>query len=466
MQGMARWILGSSMLVTFGVLLLARPVMADELTEILREKGTITKEDYIRVKAAEEKRAEEQKKRLEEEFPVKVGWGKKGFTLSTRDGKWKTAIQWRLQFRYTYPEDQDEDSVSDFSDNAESTFEIRRARMKVGGHGYQPWLKYYFEVDWQSVRSAGSSGSEARLLDWRIMLEKYKFAQLRIGQWKINYNRERVDSSGKQQFIERSIVNSPFTIDRQMGVMLYGHVFPGTMADGWYYAGVYTGSGRGERNDDANMMYHGRVQWNFLGRDLAFSQSDVEYHERPAGSIAWAGATNIGDCTRWSSSGCGTLATPTSLGADFTPDSIAADGQFRTDQQMVELAFKWRGFSVQSEYHWKQVKDAGRSATGSFGGALPSKTNLMGSYFNVGYFPHYIVRAVPKPLEIAFRYAFVDPNVGVSGDKRQEFTPVINWFFAGHRNKLTVDYSYVTLAQPGTSALTENRVRFQWDVSF
>ncbi len=468
MPAVTRWVLGVCALLAFSVVIAPRPAAADELTEILREKGTITKEDYIRVKAAEEKKAEEQRKRLEEEFPVKVGWGKKGFTLSTRDGKWKTAIQWRLQFRYTYPEDGDPDAPSDFTNNAESTFEIRRARMKIGGHGYQPWLKYYFEVEWQTLVNSGgdTTATNSRLLDWRIMLEKYKFAQLRIGQWKINYNRERVDSSGKQQFVERSIVNNPFTIDRQMGVMLHGHVFPGTMADGWYYVGVYTGSGRGERNDDGHMMYHGRVQWNFLGRDLEFSQSDVEYHERPAGSIAWAGATNIGKCTRWSSSGCGTLGTPTSLGSSFTPNSLAADGQFRTDQQVVELAFKWRGFSLQSEYHWKQVKDAGRSAIGSFGGALPSKTNLMGSYVNVGYFPHYIVKAFPRQLEVAIRYAFVDPDIGVSGDKEQEFTPVLNWFFAGHRNKLTLDYSYLTLAQPGTSALTENRVRLQWDVSF
>ncbi len=150
------------------------------------------------------------------------------------------------------------------------------------------------------------------------MLEKYRFAQLRLGQWKINYNRERVDSSGQQQFVERSIVNGPFTIDRQVGTMLYGHLFPGTMADGWYYAGVYTGSGRGERNDDENMMYHARAQWNFFGRDLKFSQSDVEYHERPAGSIAWAGATNIGKCTRWSSSGCGTLVSDNSLANSYT----------------------------------------------------------------------------------------------------------------------------------------------------
>ena len=116
MQPVVRWILGVCSLIAFGWAAAPPPATADELTEILREKGTITKEDYIRVKAAEEKKAEEMKKRREEESPVKIGWGKKGFTLSTRDGKWKTALQWRLQFRYTYPDDGDEDSLEAHGD--------------------------------------------------------------------------------------------------------------------------------------------------------------------------------------------------------------------------------------------------------------------------------------------------------------------------------------------------------------
>lgn len=433
----------------------------EALTDILREKGVITKEDWIKVQAAEEKKAAEQEKQLKEEFPVRAGWGKKGFTLETVDGKWKTAIQFRFQGRLTHPDSGDEDSVEDFSDNDETTFELRRVRLKVGGHGYQPWLKYYFEVDWQPTRSSGTSGSDTRLIDWRIMIEKYKWLQLRVGQWKINYNRERVDSSGKQQFVERSIVNTVFTIDRQVGVMAYGRLAPGTMADSWYYAGVFTGSGRGERNDDTNMMYMGRYQWNFLGRDLKFSQSDIKYHEKPAGSIAFGGYTTIGKCTRWSSSGCGSL-------SGFTSDGSAVDGQFRVDGMVGEFALKWRGLSIQNEYHWKQIKDAGQP------GVAPSKTNLQGSYAQIGYFPHYAIPIIPKPLEVAFRYAFVDPNQHADNDNLEEFTGSINWFFAGHRNKLTVDYSHLTLETTrddfgiptSPRDVSEDRVRLQWDISF
>jgi phosphodiesterase/alkaline phosphatase D-like protein len=60
-----------------------------------------------------------------------------------------------------------------------------------------------------------------------------------------------------------------------MGAMVYGHLAPGTLLDTRYYAGAWNGSGRAEANDDKHMMYMGRLQWNFLGRDLAWQQSDI-----------------------------------------------------------------------------------------------------------------------------------------------------------------------------------------------
>lgn len=427
---------------------------SDILTDVLREKDVITKEDWVRIEADREKRAQELSDRMDQEFPVAIGYGRSGFELKSKDGKFATQLQWRFQGRWTYSERGDPEDFADFNNNPESTMELRRVRMKIGGHGYQPWIKYYFEVDLQSTSNSGGSAGDTRLIDWRIMLERFKFLSLQVGQWKIDYNRERRDSSGNQQFVERSIVNEVFTIDRQMGAMLYGHLAPGTAFDSRYYAGVFTGSGRGEANDDGNMMYFGRYQWNFLGRDLKWTQSDVEYHEQPTGSVAFGAYTTVGKCTRWSSSGCGSL-------AGFTSDSVAVPGQFRVQGMVEEFAFKWRGLSLQHEYHWKEIKN-NQVPEGSVG----YKTNLMGSYSQIGYFPHYLIPAVPKPLEVAFRYAFVDPNVNVRNDRRQEYTAAINWFFAGHKNKLTLDGSWLTLSQPAGQNQHEQRVRLQWDVSF
>ena len=439
------------------------PLYEETLENVLREKGVISKEDWVRIQAAKEQKDAESQKQMDREFPIAMGYGGSGFELKSKDGKFSTHIQWRFQGRFAYPERGDPTTFSAFNNGAESTLELRRVRMKVGGHGYQPWIKYYFEIDLQPTVNSGSSGADTRVIDWRISLEKFTFLSLQVGQWKVDYNRERRDSSGQQQFVERSIVNTVFTLDRQVGAMLYGHIAPGTWWDSRYYAGVFTGSGRGEANDDANMMYFGRYQWNFLGRDLKWSQSDVEYHEFPTGSVAFGAYTNIGKCTVWSSSGCGTLGGTNSAGVAFTADASAAAGQFRVEGMVEEFAFKWRGLSIQHEYHWKQIKDHAVAE-----GAPGYKTNLMGSYAQIGYFPHLMLSAIPQPLEIAFRWAFVDPNVFAKHDQLQEYTVALNWFFAGHKNKLTLDASHFTLDRPASLGPNqhEQRIRLQWDVSF
>ncbi|MBT8446363.1 MAG: porin [Gammaproteobacteria bacterium] len=407
-----------------------------------------------RVAAAVDARVDEAvAEAVKAEAPVKSDWGSKGFKLSTSDGRFATNLQWRAQMRYTYPFRSDPRQVGSF-DDAERTFEARRVRMKIGGHAFQPWLGYYFEVDLQPTRSTDNDSARAssRLIDYRLTLDKYDWAALRVGQWKIDYNRERVDSSGRQQFVERSIVNRVFTIDRQMGVQLRGHLFKNTAADMRYYAGVFTGEGRGVSNDDDDLMYMGRLQWNFLGRDLAWKQTDVEYTDQPTGSLAFAAATNTGRCTRWSSSGCGNL-------DGFARPGDAVPGQFEVDQMVQEFAFKYRGLSIQEEFHWKTVED----------NVLGTESDLTGAYAQAGYFFHNLIPAVPAPLELAFRYAFVDePNRADRSreNNREEYTLAANWFFAGHRNKLTFDVSHLTLEDSVLNRdVNDQRVRLQWDIS-
>ena len=398
---------------------------------------------------------------LEREGVVRSSYGKKGFRLESRDGNFQTNLQWRAQLRATSPYRSDPRALDDF-DTDQLTAEGRRLRMKIGGHGYRPWLKYYFEVDLQPTRSLdkSSSNASARVIDWRIDVAKNKAFGIRVGQWKIDYNRERVDSSGRQQFVERSIVNRVFTVDRQMGISFRGRLFEGSGADLRYYAGAFTGEGRGVSNDDDNLMYVGRLQWNFLGRDLALRQTDVERTEKPTGTFAVGGATHTGRATRWSSSGGGNL-------DGFDKVVAAVAGQYRIHQAVAEFAFKYQGFSTQNEFHWKNIQDTTLSA-----GQAGNDNDLYGLYSQFGYFFNEIWSAFPEELELAARYAWVrepllDGGFRVEQD-RHEYTVAANWFFSGHNNKLTLDYSYLTLDQNNFVGpdVEGSRVRLQWDISF
>lgn len=387
--------------------------------------------------------------------PIEVSHGSKGFKLATRDGNWETNLQWRAQLRYTNPFRGDPRQLDDFDGADQSNFEARRLRMKIGGHGYKPWLKYYFEVDLQPSRDDDDDGADtsARVIDWRIDLAKWDALGFRFGQWKIDLNRERVDSSSRQQFVERSIVNRIFTIDRQVGAQVKGHLFQHTPADLRYWAGIFNGEGRGVNNNGNSHMYMGRLQWNFLGRDLAWKQTDVEYTELPTGSFAIGGATNEGACTRWSSSGCGNL-------DGFTRPGDAEEDQFKIDQYVQELAFKYRGFSFQQEYHRKDINDR----------VLDIENELTGFYTQSGYFFHHLFPSWPSQLELAARYAYVEEPNQVDrtfDNEREEYTLAANWFFKGHNNKLTLDYSYLTIDDDLLNEDdNESRIRLQWDVSY
>ena len=461
------------------LLIAATPaISADkELLNILLENGAISQEQYEQLLTKDEISAEDViapvdsgtevdpaieaaveaavAKQLESESQVKASHGSSGFRLETRDGNWHTNLQWRAQLRYSNPTNSDPRQIDDFEASDASSFEPRRLRMKIGGHGFQPWLKYYFEVDLQPARDVDSSAanSGARVIDYRIDIAKWDWGSIRVGQWKIDLNRERVDSSGRQQFVERSIVNRIFTIDRQIGIQLRGRAFKETAADLSWYAGIFNGEGRGVRNPTSDHMYMGRLQWNFLGRELAWRQTDVEYTDQPTGSFAIAGSTNTSACTRWSSSGCGNL-------DGFESPSAAEPDQYRIKQAVQEFAFKYRGLSLQQEFHRKFISDR----------VVGTESDLTGAYVQAGYFFHNVMPAIPAPLEFAMRYAYVEEPNEVDRNlynEREEYTLGANWFFNGHNNKLTLDYSYLTL-DDRLSGIdeSEDRIRLQWDVSF
>lgn len=439
--------------------------------------GAKSTETDIRLQALEEKIERLQKERLalntnelsamnkeviaqSNDDYLKVKYSYPGFQMTTADGLFSTKLVWRAQLRYTHPNRSDPRSVGNFTTREDvSNFEARRLRMKIGGHGYKKWIKYYFEVALQPSRDFDDSAasSSARVIDYRIDVQPIDEIGFRVGQWKINFNRERVDSSGRQTFVERSIVNRAFTIDRQVGLMLQGRLFKETLADIRYYAGMFNGEGRSVNNDSGELMYMGRLQWNFLGRDLKWRQSDVSYHEKPTGSLAFAAATNNGRCTRWSSSGCGNLTSFISPVAEVPPTAA----QYRRDQWVQEFAFKFKGLAIQQEYHEMEVEDKSTMLTHDY----------QGMYAQIGYTNHGALAPLPEGVELAFRYAYVIESLSagdnINRNRREEFTVGINWFLAGHNNKVTIDYSYLTLKDFATMIdYSDNRVRLQWDISF
>ena len=382
-------------------------------------------------------RAQQEKDSVIVEKNWKIDYGSKGFELRAPDNKYLLQIQSRLQFRFATPSDNDPVTFNDFNDQQNSVFKINRSRLKVGGHAYKPWLKYYWEYEL----------GRSNLLDFRVMIEKWEWLNLKLGQWKVEFSRERRISSGGQQLVDRSILNRNFTVDRQQGVELYGRLRDKGALDFSYWAGVFTGTGRGARdNDDKNLMYFGRLQWNFLGEALGFKSVDFEIHQKPAAIIAVAGVTNRSSFTRFSSAGGGAL-------AGFEEQN---PGQYRMNQVNLETALMYKGLSWQSEFHTKEIVDHFNNKQTS---------TLTGYYLQAGYLAHQSINWWPEPLEIAARYAHYDPSE-VSDYNLDEVSLAFNWFFKQHKNKLSMEVSNFDYETPQTNVENEWRFRVQWDISF
>lgn len=367
---------------------------------------------------------------------MSVRYGNKGFELQTKDNKFLFQLQSRFQFRFATPGDADPVTYDDYLKGNHTQFKINRARLKVGGHAFEPWLNYYWEYEL----------SQSNLLDFRLMIERYKWLSFKVGQWKVEFTRERFTSSGEQQMMDRSLINRSFTLDRQQGAEVYGEAGKG-LGNFSYWAAVLTGTGRGSStNDDGHLMYFGRLQWNFLGEPVEFEGGDLGHHEKPLASLALAAVTNQSPYTRFSQSGGGSL-------TGFNSDTA---GRYRVNQWNLESAVVYKGFSWQSEWHHKYIFDT------LHGNAL---TEMEGYYGQAGYFFHGLIESFPRQLEIAAREAVYRPDVTARNNLQRETSLACNWFFKGHKNKLTAEVNYLSLQDNTVPMVGGFRFRIQWDIS-
>jgi hypothetical protein len=373
----------------------------------------------------------------EEDVTGRLHYGPDGLEYLSNSKNFRIVGTLRLQFRLSYPFDSAPSQPDDVDKNKGWDADLRRARARIRGHMIRPWVKYMVQYDLRDFF----------LRDCRLTVAKVSWLQSRIGLFKVNYNRERVASSGAQQFAERSIVNRVFTVDRQIGLTLRGRTEPAHGSTAQWTLGVFNGTGRNESNDDDAPLLTGKLQWNFLGRAPGVTMGDPEYHEKAAGALALAFAWNRSPYTRFGTSEGGSQL------VGFEPGEA---GQYTIPQAMFEWSYKCRGLSTQGELHWKRIDD---NVNGT-------RTDLAGGYAQVGYFFHGAWDWFPKPLELATRLALVDDDLDVAGNNRWEANLNANWFFHEHRNKLTATLSYLALEDPDGATRSSWRIQLQWDVTF
>lgn len=420
--------------VVVGSILHGQGVFATTLEDILKDKGVISADDYLKVTQSQ---------------PVAYSLGN-GFTFTSADGKYQGAIGGFMQLRYSYTDLDEADNTKAKTVQNSSAFALNRVKLFFNGYSLTPDLTYKLQLNITkgNVLSTGQMIEEA-YVNYRFLDE----AQLRFGQDKVPFARQFIVSSANQEFIDLSHVTTAFAPGYDNGLTLNGKIAGGIVA---YNVGVFGGVGQGTVNTLNDNAIVGRIAFNPLG-DMKYTESDVEYSEKPLFSV---GVNYYGDTVKNGETTNLNLFSSTGwigMGAPLMSASkkFGATEKLNIDTVGYDAAFKWRGLYAQSEYF------AGHAE----GQSTYNTLRAQGFYGQAGYF------VIPKKLELAARYAYLDPNRDAASDHSVQTTGAVSWYINQHNLKLQADYTDIhkqaALAfNSGPNPTDDKQVRVQAQIIF
>lgn len=376
----------------------------------------------------------------------------KGLRITAADSSFTMKVGFRFQTLFT--SQWNEEVESNLLENSPLTnIQIRRSRIKMDGWAVTPKLKYKCELA-LSNRDNGGGATQARysraaniILDAFVDWNFYKNFSIRVGQMKMPGNRERIISSGNMQLVDRSRLNSRFTLDRDVGFMLkHNHRLWGDMILRETFA---WGSGEGKNLTAAN---EGGYSYTFKVEGLPFGKfqskgdyvgSAIKYETKPKLAVALAYEINV-DAYR----------TRGQKGSFLSESEIPIEPK-TIYSLFADLMFKYRAVSVMIEYASRETEDNDPRAFDPTVN-MTGLTYYTGEAFNImaGYM-------LPSRWEIAGRYTHVNPD-NLVGNDENHYTLGVSKYIVGHKLKVQSDISWISISSSDNSLL----FRMQMDIHF
>jgi hypothetical protein len=339
----------------------------------------------------------------------------KGLQISSTNGQFQLTTRLRAQMRYTLEQDGGEFAHG---------FQLRRARLLFTGHVFGKDNRYKFELA-VSPKDIGlkSSGtiSKSPLLDWYFHFSQLRDLNVRIGQYKVPFSRQRVVSSGNLQMVDRSMANGEFNLDRDVGLDFRSKDLGG-LGFLRYYAGVYMGEGHSSyATGDFGLMYLARIEALPLGMFKDYSEGAFARSSKAQLSIGAAfGYVDEAKKNK------GIVGSVPSDGGTTDTMNFTTDVSLRVSGLSLESAFFWRDGTRNPG---DSVDEAGEAI------AAEAARNGMGYYGQVGYL-------IPnQPLEMSARFGqLMSAGDDSSLSDKSEVGLGLNYYFAQHAMKLQADY--------------------------
>jgi phosphate-selective porin OprO and OprP len=350
------------------------------------------------------------------------------------DNNFFMRMRFRLQNRYTL-----ETQEAQELDLAVSEFRIRRTRLRFDGYALDPRLLYRLQLsftrddmDWDN--SQVPNVLRDAVAGWRWT----PYQTTWVGMTKLPGNRQRVVSSGSLQLVDRSIVNAIFTIDRDTGIQHHSQF--GSERPLWLKFALSNGEGRNKPNRNASMASTVRMEWQPLGTfkgDGDNFEADLNREAEPRLALALVHSANQ------SSSRTGGQ-----IGRDLPSDTFRS-----MESRMADALFKYRGFSLSSEWAKRTAPSPIISADRFI--YVGEGLNIQGGY------------VFDSNWEPSFRLSMVRPEADIRdlAQEQLQYTLGLSKYIRRHAIKVQSDLTYQEqLASPALSYNANWALRLQVEV--
>lgn len=347
----------------------------------------------------------------------------KGVQYMPKDSSFSMKFNFRMQSLYVVTYDENSESFS-------SNFLIRRSRLKFDGFAVNPNIEYKVELglsnrDISTNNEDGNGRGGSRIILDAVL--KWKFSKhwaLWVGQTKLPGNRERVISSANLQFVDRSLLNSRLTLDRDAGIQLRGKYKSGRAIIKPTLA-ISMGEGRNiTQGNFGGYDYTAHVDFLPFGDFKDYVSSDLKRNSDPKLSIGLTYNYNDGAVRQGGQLG------------RFVRDSTGVYAENGLSTFFVDAMYKHNGVSIMSAFGAKTMDKQIDGLSSNF---------RTGTAFNVqiGYL-------FKSNWEVAGRYTMARSNDEVysSLNDENQYTLGLSRYVSGHNLKFQTDITRIEL--PGS----------------
>lgn len=312
---------------------------------------------------------------------------KDGLWLKSDDGDYGLKLNSFLQLQHQFLDVEGAGAINGF--------QISRARLTFSGNAFGKSLTYRWEFEMASgmtnLVAEGIATVGPNLRDGYLNYDFGNGIEIQAGQFKVPYSFDTLVSDNQNQFIDRTITNDVFGLERDLGVNLHGRL-------GKFDYSLHVmneGSNRNTTNNNDELLVGTRLVANLFG-DHRYTTGDPEFSEKPHLAVGLAGNFNR-------------------IGTAGAADQSLWNGT-------ADIAYRYRGFSaVGSGYYLRNTT---------------ANTAIYGFLAQDGYF------IAPKRFEVMARFGGVIPTAA-GATNGYEAGGGLGWYFHGHKLKLLTDYAFL-----------------------